>query len=53
MKTPCDELSSMDLLNDFGLNWCIMPPMSYIVVISEDGLIRSYKERSEVYYYWY
>ena len=40
MEILCDELNSMNLLNNFGLNLCIMPPMSHMVVISEDGLIR-------------
>jgi len=35
--------------NDFGLNLCVVPPMSYIVAISKDGLVRSYKERSKVH----
>ena len=33
--------------NNLGLNLCIVPSTSHIVVISEDSLIRSYKERSK------
>ena len=33
--------------NNLGLNLCIIPPMSYVVTISEDGLVRSYKKRSK------
>ena len=35
--------------NDLGLNLCIVPPMSCVVTISEDSLVRSYKERSKVH----
>ena len=48
MKTLCDELSNIDLSNDLGLNLCVVPPTSHIVIILEDDLVRSYKERSEV-----
>jgi len=37
--------------NDFDLNLCVVPPMSHMVAILEDGLIRSYKERSKVHCY--
>jgi len=37
--------------NDFGLNLCIVPLMSLIVIISENGLVRSYKKRSKVCYH--
>ena len=33
--------------NDLGLNLCVVPPMSHVVTISENGLVRSYKERSK------
>ena len=33
--------------NNLGLNLCVVPPMSYVVTISEDNLVRSYKERSK------
>ena len=33
--------------NNLGLNLCIVPPTSYVVTISENGLVRSYKERSK------
>ena len=33
--------------NDLGLNLCVVPPMSYVATISENGLVRSYKERSK------
>ena len=39
--------------NNLGLNLCIVPYMTHVVVISEDSLVRSYKERSKVYCYWY
>ena len=35
--------------NDLGLNLYVVPPMSYVVAISEDSLVRSYKKRSEVH----
>jgi len=28
-----------------------VPSTSYVVTISEDGLVRSYKKRSKVYYH--
>ena len=34
--------------NDLGLNLCVVPPISCMVAISKDGLIRSYKKRKEV-----
>jgi len=30
-----------------GLNIYVIPPMSHMVAISEDGLVRSYKERDK------
>ena len=33
--------------NDLGLNLCVVPPMSYVVAMSENGLVRSYKKRSK------
>jgi len=30
--------------NDLGLNLYIVPPMSHVVTILEDGLVRSYKK---------
>ena len=33
--------------NDLGLNLYVMPLTSHMVAISEDGLVRSYKERSK------
>ena len=35
--------------NDLGLNLCIVPSTSHMVTISEDGLVRSYKERSKAH----
>jgi len=37
--------------NDLGLNLYIVPPISCVVTISENGLVRSYKERSKAYCY--
>ena len=34
--------------NDLGLNLYVVSSMSHVVIISEDGLVRSYKERSKV-----
>ena len=31
--------------NNLGLNLCIMPSTSHMITISENGLVRSYKER--------
>ena len=36
--------------NDLSLNLYVVPPMSHMVAIPEDGLVRSYK-RSKVYCY--
>ena len=33
--------------NNPGFNLCIVPPTSCVVTISENSLIRSYKERSK------
>jgi len=33
--------------NDLGLNLCVVPSMSCVVAISENGLVRSNKERSK------
>ena len=33
--------------NDLGLNLCVVPSISCIATISENGLVRSYKERSK------
>jgi len=30
--------------NDLGLNLCVMPPMSHVVAILENSLVRSYKK---------
>ena len=38
-------------LNDLGLNLCVMPSMSHVVTISEDSLVRSYKESSKAYHH--
>jgi len=35
--------------NDLSLNLCIVSPMSCIVAISENSLVRSYKKRSKVH----
>ena len=37
--------------NNLGLNLCVVPLMSCMVAISEDGLVRSYKEKSKTYCY--
>jgi len=37
--------------NDLGLNLCVVPSTSHVVAISEDGLVRSYKERGKAYHY--
>jgi len=37
--------------NDLSLNLYVMPLMSCIVTILEDGLVRSNKERSKVCHY--
>jgi len=36
--------------NNLGLNLCVVPSTSYVVAISEDSLVRSYKERRELKY---
>ena len=33
--------------NDLGLNLYVVPSTSYVVTISEDDFVRSYKERSK------
>ena len=35
--------------NNLGLNLCVVPPTSHVVAISENSLVRSYKERSKVH----
>ena len=37
--------------NDLSLNLCIMPFMSYMVIISENSLVRSYKKKSRAHCY--
>jgi len=37
--------------NNLGLNLYVVPPISHVVAISEDGLVKSYKERSKVCYH--
>ena len=37
--------------NDLGLNLYIVSPMSCMVTILKDGLVKSYKKRSKVYCY--
>ena len=55
--TECRKLHVMSSMmqtcqNNLGLNLCVVPPMSHIVTISEDSLVRSYKERSKVHCHW-
>ena len=33
--------------NDLGLNLCVVSPMSCMVTISENSLVRSYKKKSK------
>jgi len=39
--------------NNLSLNLYVVPPISHMVIISENGLVRSYKERSKAYCYWH
>ena len=39
--------------NDLGLNLCVASLISHMITISENSLIRSYKERSKVHCHWY
>ena len=44
VETPAMSLVMRTCQNDLGLNLCVVPPTSYVVTISEFGLVRSYKE---------
>ena len=37
--------------NDLGLDLCVVPPTSHVVIISENSLVRSYKERSKAHHH--
>ena len=37
--------------NNLGLNLCVVPPTSHVIIISENGLEKSYKKRNKVYHH--
>ena len=47
VETPAMSLVMQTCQNDLGLNLCVVPPTSWMVTISENGLIRSCKERDK------
>ena len=49
VETPAMSLVMWTCQNDLGLNLCVVPSTSYVVVISENGLVRSCKERSKAH----
>ena len=49
VETPAMSSVMQTCQNDLGLNLCIVPPISCMVAISENDLVRSCKERDKVY----
>ena len=48
VETPAMSSVMWTCQNDLGLNLCVVPPTSHMVTISENGLVRSCKERGKV-----
>jgi len=48
VETPAMSSVMWTCQNDLGLNLCVVPPISHMVAISENGLVRSCKERGKV-----
>jgi len=48
VETPAMSSVMWTCQNDLGLNLCVVPSISHMVAISENGLVRSCKERGKV-----
>ena len=47
VETPAISSVMQTCQNDLGLNLYVVPPTSHMITISENGLVRSYKERGK------
>jgi len=51
VETPAMSSVMQTCQNDLGLNLYVVPPTSYVVTISEIGLVRSYKKRGKAHHH--
>ena len=51
VETPAMSLVMQTCQNNLGLNLYIVPPISCMAAISENGLVRSCKERVKVHHH--